>query len=172
MLKTEELKELFKSKKIYVDESILTDRNFIDFINENYLWLKEENAKFYVHRGLKNLFSSSTNPYPNRNYGIAVLEVLEKKEMINFFGEETNYQPIKYIEHFVLHYLKEEIAMFSNNEKISKDIITINHFSSLESLNKIQVYRVNAYGKVGFYNNINKIGVENNYDKFKNRAIC
>ena len=169
MLEKEQIKSIFKNNAVYIDESVLTSYCFIDFINENYQWLKENNFKFHIHKGIKDALIYSPRFMKVKNIGFATIEVLQEKGMIEYFGEEEIYEPVKYIEHFVMNYLTENIVMFSNNPNFSKDIITINHFSALSNLRQITVFRVNKCGEIGYFNN--KTGMEsNNYEGIKERV--
>lgn len=160
MLEQETLKRLFEKKKVYADISVVTNENIIEFINENYLWLKGGNRKIIVHKGIKEKLRTLLSD-KRRMIGMAVIEYLEKKEMIEYFGnDDLPYEPLKYLEHFVVEYLTEEIAILTNDFNLMKDIITINHFSSISILKQIMVYRVNRNGKIGVFLNTNKESIE------------
>lgn len=154
MLEKEALKVMFENKKVYADLSVLSDVNFIDFINENYLWLKESGKRIIVHKGIKEAIKNLVQESDKMKIGLAVVDYLEQHKMIEYFGDENSvYAPLGYLVHFVSSYLYDEIAVLTNDENLYKDIIAINCFSAIRSLKRIMVYRVNNNGKIGMYLN-------------------
>jgi rRNA-processing protein FCF1 len=159
MLETNKIMSLFSTSEVYVDTSVLTDQNFIHFINNNYEWLMENKCKFHIHALVKKYFKNLKEKEDSRGIvGLYILDYLESKKMVDYFenGEEE-YSPLAYISHFVENYLSKKMVLFSNDNRISKDIITINHFGALSTLKTIIIYRVNNNGEVGYYNSLNKV---------------